>query len=196
MPALATVRKGQSITRPLKTLIPLIKADLERGDRAAMEAYADAGDKLIEAKAQVSYGYWGSWLSKNFDLKDGTARKYMRAARLRAEKRDNGIGDAVLPSSLKEMTGDTKRATRQRQSDAAYKAALRDVEPDLYTQEQQTRADETNLHREMALELIDIGFKALATRLHPDRGGSKEAMSRLNRVRGELIGIAKTRRFI
>ena len=67
---------------------------------------------------------------------------------------------------------------------------------DFYTQEKQTRNDEVRLHRELAVELVDIGFKALASRLHPDRGGSKDAMSRLNRVREELKGLAETRRFI
>jgi hypothetical protein len=36
----------------------------------------------------------------------------------------------------------------------------------------------------------------MATRLHPDRGGSKYAMARLNCVRDELKSIAKTRRFV
>jgi hypothetical protein len=47
----------------------------------------------------------------------------------------------------------------------------------------------------LAVELVDIGFKALATRLHPDHGGSEQAMRRLNRVRRELKSVAKTRRF-
>jgi hypothetical protein len=39
-----------------------------------------------------------------------------------------------------------------------------------------------------AEEAHDLGgeYRALATKLHPDRGGSKEAMARLNRVRDEL----------
>ncbi len=73
---------------------------------------------------------------------------------------------------------------------------LQELDTDFYTQEKQTRDDEVKLHRDMALELVDVGFKALATRLHPDRGGSKEAMSRLNRVRDELKGLATTRRFV
>ena len=47
-----------------------------------------------------------------------------------------------------------------------------------------------------AANLIDLGYRALATRLHPDRGGSREAMTRLNLVRDELKSIAATRRFI
>jgi hypothetical protein len=36
----------------------------------------------------------------------------------------------------------------------------------------------------------------MATRLHPDRGGSRDAMQRLNTVRDELKSIAATRRFV
>lgn len=189
-------RERVTISRPLKILIPLIQADLERGDRAGMEYYADAGEKMIEAKEQVAHRYWGTWLSKNFAVADRTAQRYMRLARLRATNVENRRGPAVLPTSLNEMDGDTKRERNQRHSERAYKAVLRDLETDLYAQERQTRDDEVRLHREIALELIDVGFKALATRLHPDRGGSKEAMARLNRVRDELKGVAETRRFV
>jgi hypothetical protein len=48
------------------------------------------------------------------------------------------------------------------------------------------RAEERDLERKLALQLIDIGYKALASKLHPDRGGSAEAMQQLNRVRDQL----------
>ena len=194
MPQTAVVKQERRhISRPLKVLIPLIQADLERGSRAAKEYYADAGDKLIEAKEQVTHGYWGSWLSKNFHLSADTARLYMRYATLRAEQNGNGVPE--MPS-LRELKGATQRERKKRKGERAFRSALRDLETDLYKQEQQTHADEVQLHREMALELIDVGWKALATRLHPDRGGSRDAMVRLNRVRDELKGIAKNRRFV
>jgi hypothetical protein len=192
----ALQRPARAVARPLKVLIPLIQADLERGDRAGMEYYADAGDKLIEAKGQVAHGYWGTWLSKNFHLVDRVAQRYMRLARLRAENIENRRPASDLPRSLSEMEGHTARRQERHQAERAYKSVLRELETDLYAQEKQTREDEVQLHRDMALELIDVGFKALATRLHPDRGGSKEAMARLNRVRNELKGVAETRRFV
>lgn len=195
----AVAKRAQTkISRPLKVLIPLIQADIERGDRAGMEYYADAGDKLIEAKesGQVSFGHWGAWVSKNFELSDRVAQRYMRLARLRSENTEIRRGAADLPRSLREMEGDTKRARERRDRDRSYQSILREVEADLYTQEQQTRTDEVQLHRDLALELVDIGYKALATKLHPDHGGSKEAMARLNRVRAELKGLAETRRFV
>jgi hypothetical protein len=38
----------------------------------------------------------------------------------------------------------------------------------------------------VALQLIDLGYKAAAIKAHPDRGGSDEAMIRLNRARDLL----------
>ncbi len=197
MPATAVVKREHTkIARPLKVLIPLIQADIERGDRAGMQYYADAGDKLIEAKEQVSHGHWGTWLSKNFSLVDRQAQRYMRLARLRATHAEKRLGKSDLPSSLSEMDGNTARRREQSWRDSSLKAVLQDVDPDIYAEEKQTRDDEIQLHRDIALELIDIGFKALATRLHPDHGGSREAMARLNRVRAELKGVAETRRFV
>jgi hypothetical protein len=187
--------ESTKIGRPLKVLIPLIKADIERGDRAGMEYYADAGDKLLEAKPQVAYGNWGTWLSKNFHRSRTQAFQYMRLAELRRKQHLFG-GSEQLPRSLNELEGGTVRARERRTHERPFRAVLQDLDTDFYTQEKQTRDEEVRLHREMALELVDIGYKALATRLHPDRGGSKDAMSRLNRVREELKRIAETRRFV
>jgi len=193
----ALARKHVAVARPLKVLIPLIRADIEAGDRAGMEYYADAGDKLIEAKEseQVPFGSWTNWISKNFGVGERQAQRYMHLARLRAEQQKRP-GRSVLPISLNEMRGETERQRKQRARAASYESILREVEPDTYAIEKQTRADEVQLHRDIALELIDIGYKALATHLHPDHGGSKEAMGRLNRVRAELKGVAETRRFV
>jgi|SRR6516225_9524127 hypothetical protein len=93
------------------------------------------------------------------------------------------------------MSGATERDRERRQSSQqrAFRRVLRDVAADTFVQERQARDAEIYLHRELAGELIDIGYRALATRLHPDRGGSKDAMARLNRVRDELKEIAQTR---
>lgn len=192
-----TAQKSRQIARPLKVLIPLIQGELQMGNSAGQEHYRRAGEMLIEAKDQVGYGGWGRWLSKNFDLSQQTARVYMKWAR---EHDDFARGTREVPpaKSLSEMRGDTERAREQRQSkqQQAFRRVLRDVARDEFVQERQARDDEIRLHRELAEELVDLGYRALATRLHPDRGGSKDAMARLNRVREELKQFAQTRRFI
>jgi DUF3102 family protein len=185
------VHKQRRVSRPLKVLIPLIQSELQMANDAGRDHYRRAGEMLIEAKELISYGQWGRWLSKNFDLSARTAQVYMQWAR------DQMRGaDAHL--TVRQMTGHTERAREGRQSKQHqdFKRILRDVARDEFVQERQARDDEIRLHRELAEELIDLGYRALATRLHPDRGGTKDAMTRLNRVRDELKSIAETRRFV
>jgi hypothetical protein len=55
------------------------------------------------------------------------------------------------------------------------------VDVEALTQDRQSKAKEAQLARDLGLRLIDIGYKVLVTKLHPDKGGSSEAMTRLNR---------------
>lgn len=181
----------QQVARPLKVLVPLIQSELQQGNSAGQEHYRRAGEMLEEAKVQVGYGGWGRWLAKNFDLSKTTANVYMRWAREHLDGRP-------VQASMHQMTGGTERRREDRQSKQQqdFRRVLRDVAADTFVQERQARDAEIDLHRELAEELIDIGYRALATKLHPDRGGSKDAMARLNRVRDDLKQIAQTRRFV
>lgn len=196
MPSVA-VRREANIARPLKVLIPLIQGELQQGDRAGHEHYRRAGEMLIEAKEQVPYGGWQRWISKNFELSKATANVYMRWAREHRPNLDTGSIQARY-ASLHEMRGGTARDREERQSkqQQQFRRAIRDVARDDFVQERTTIDHEIGLHRELAEELVDLGYRALATRLHPDRGGSKDAMARLNRVRDELKHVAQTRRFV
>jgi hypothetical protein len=193
---MALQSEGRKIARPLKVLIPMIQSELQQGNSAGHEHYRRAGEMLIEAKDQVGHGGWGRWLAKNFDMSARQAQEYMRWAREHDQKRAGGA--QVMYSSLREMRGATERDREHRQStqQQQFRRILRDVAREDFVQERQARDDEVRLHRELAEELVDIGYRALATRLHPDRGGSKDAMARLNRVRDELKQIAQTRRFV
>lgn len=191
---MAVQSEGRKVARPLKVLIPMIQSELQQGNAAGQEHYRLAGEMLNEAKGQVPRGGWSRWLTKNFDLSQRTAQEYMRWAR---EEQMRG-GAAYMPSSMRELSGHTERRREDHQSKTQqdFRRILRDVARDDFVQERQARDDEIRLHRELAEELVDIGYRALATRLHPDRGGSKGAMTRLNRVRDELKQIAQTRRFV
>jgi hypothetical protein len=100
--------------------------------------------------------------------------------------------DRNAPASISEMMGqrECRREERNSAQQKKFRDVLRDVAADTFVQERQARDDEVRLHRELAEELIDIGYRALATKLHPDRGGSKGAMARLNCVRDELKDVA------
>lgn len=192
----AVATQSRNVARPLKVLIPLIQGELQRGNNAGHEHYRRAGEMLLEAKEQVGYGGWGRWLQKNFALHRDTANTYMRMAVAHREF-TAGVRQ-VAPTSLRSIVGKTDRDRERRQSPQQqnFQRVLRDIARDEFVQERQARDDEVKLHRDLAEELIDIGYRALATKLHPDRGGSKDAMARLNRVRDELKSIAQTRRYV
>jgi hypothetical protein len=187
---LATKEKASTfIARPIRVLVPLIQAELAAGNRAGIEHYRRAGQMLSESREQVASFRWGTWLSKNFELSRSTANRYMQlAARLQTE-----TYDAPARRTMRDVIEPDYKAARAVWS--SVKDATREVNVETFAEAKQARADEIQLHRDLALELIDIGFKALATRLHPDRGGSRDAMRRLNRVRDELKDVAATRRF-
>ena len=52
---------------------------------------------------------------------------------------------------------------------------------------EQDREREKNLTRDLALRVLTSGYKTQAEKLHPDKGGSTEAMARLNQVRRVLL---------
>lgn len=193
MPSTAVAKRqaNQAIARPLKVLVPLIQSELSAGNRAGLEHYRLAGDMLLEAREQVATFKWGQWLSKNFELSSRTASNYMLLARRLAE--DPDLRQRAAEPSIRSIVTPNARPLHAHWQPVF--EATKKIDVDEFAEVRQARVEEMQLHRDLALELIDIGFKALATRLHPDRGGSKDAMRRLNRVRDELKGVAETRRF-
>ena len=191
MTTVVTTKKEGRIGRPLKILVPLIKEELEAGDSAGLEHYRRAGEMLLEARNQVEQYRWGTWLSQNFELSRVTATRYMRLAERIRENPDVSRKDTSLHAALGYADPNQNRAAWRKVA-----ASAREINRELFGQERQTRDDEVRLHREMAEELIDAGYRVLATRLHPDKGGSTAAMKRLNRVREDLKSLAKQRRFV
>jgi hypothetical protein len=187
-------RPPTTVARPLKVLVPLIKEDLRQGTEAGMDYYRRAGDKLREARPQVPAHRWTAWLTQHFAISKTTAWRYMRASELYENTDKNSDRSDV--ATLWELTGQRAKDRKRRRHQRGVLDAIGEVEVDHIAQERASRDEETRLHRELALQLIDIGYRALATRLHPDRaGGSRDGMRRLNRVRDELKSVAETRRF-
>jgi hypothetical protein len=199
----------RGLARPLKVLIPLIATALRRGEEAALVYYREAGELLNEARSQVSHGRWGAWLSKHFKetgLSQATAYRYMRYAKIVAESDtsadQNSHGEKNgRPAGLKATIGAHRR--RPRDPDTVDGKAYHTILNEAYArlneaqampgmQEWQRQAEESAHKRKLAEEVIQRGYKAVAQRLHPDRGGDQNAMARLNDVRDALL--AKTKR--
>lgn len=188
-------RHEGAVARPLHVLVPLIKDEIRRGDEAAKAAalpyYQRAGELMLEAKGQLPHGDFQSWIERNFGITARHARRYMDYAG--EMKKQNGLASPF--SSLSDFVRKTSdpnynkpHTVRPQAWHEPVKEAIAkvDVEALNRRQHEMKQAEERDAQRKLALQLIDIGYKALATKLHPDRGGSRDAMSRLNQVRDRL----------
>jgi len=198
MSNVAVARNKTQVARPLKVIVPLIQEELIAGTEAGMVHYIQAGRMLNEVKdsGQVPYGSWGRWLKTNFTLSQKTAIDYMRVAR-RADELGSSFNASVktIDQAIGRDPRTIKSVTKANKLKALFDVVDK-VNVTRLSDERKSRDDEVKLHRELALKLIDLGYRAMATRLHPDQGGSRDAMSRLNTVRDELKEFAATRRFV
>lgn len=198
MPNVAVARNKSQIARPLKVIVPLIQEELIAGNEAGMEHYIKAGTMLNEVKdsGQVSYGSWGRWLKDNFHLGRATANDYMRIARKVDEEGSSCIASyTTIDQAVGREPRTIKSITKKNKLKSLFDGVDR-VNVTRLADERQSRESEIKLHQELALQIIDLGYRAMATRLHPDAGGSRDAMSRLNTVRHALKEFAATRRFV
>ena len=171
--------------------MPIIKKDLQdmkaAADEAAVPYQIKIGGELIEAKSDPKLSskiIFDDWVEKTFRIKASTATIWIRKAGLSA--------DGAVFKSAEDVYGGYDRDKRAHHQpkwfppvkdlvDRAQNAAR------LFRERQLSSEKERAAERRLALRLIDIGYKVLSVELHPDkRGGSHEAMQRLNAVRARL----------
>ena len=180
--------------RPLDMLVKLIREDLEAARAAAKNAsepyYVAAGRKMLEAKGQMKHGEFVDWVKRHFDISIRSAQLYMSLTTAEAEMQRRNDDSSTVLSFRKAIQRHTPNTSHGKpgawRADLAATVKNAKQEAKRLAEEELTRQQERDAERKLALQLIDIGFKALASKLHPDKGGSRDAMSRLNRVRDRL----------
>ncbi len=192
MTAEMTTHEAGEVARPLKTLTALIKEDFEQAEQAGMDYFIAAGEKLYEVRdghfARDASGFY-AWAEKNFGKKQTQIRTYIALATARLAKPQRtfkNIDDFKRKAQghSRPTSGRTHRAWAADVDAVADKA--RAEMRRLAAEDALTRQQEREAEAKLGLRLIDIGFKVLARELHPDKGGSRDAMARLNKVRERL----------
>lgn len=193
--ALAKSSADTVVARPLRVLVPLIQEDIKHGreaaERAGMPYYRAAGEKLIEAKAQLKPSEFIPWVTRNLSIGQDTARTYMKLAEVVGDQTPSALGFSSLGDFIRK-TGPNPNYNTFASKKPAWQEDVRQVIERVDTEtlnlkrEELKRGDEREAQRELAIQLIDIGYKVLARTLHPDKGGSRDAMARLNAVRDRL----------
>lgn len=173
-----------AIARPLAVLAPLIRADLDSGDKAGLEHYRAAGEKLHEARQLYDEaGPFWEWAQGEFGRKKVQLRNYMSLA---------NIDTTSAPSTRNGKPGNSLRSVvPQGNSKVSWQVPVQRVISTInfaaLSRERKDREQEAALQRQLAMKLIQIGYRVLSQKLHPDKsGGSKQAMQRLNEVKRRL----------
>ena len=145
---------------PVIALVDLaqrIRATHRKAEHSAREAVAyavEAGQLLIEAKAQVPHGQWLPWITEHCEMAERTAQAYMRVAR-ELPKLDDGKAQRVADMPLR----DALRALAEPQEVvrspllALYRKALTEIKAATAALERGDRTD-CEMHHDMARYLI------------------------------------------
>src|SRR5271166_1054988 len=192
-----TTETTTEIMRPVKVLIPLIRADLKAGHAAGMEYFRAAGEKMLEAKPQLNCGF-ATWVKTTFNLGYTQAQEYIALYLATQGKQNSAIAEFRNLDEFLRYRGRNRpsagRVRRDYQPDidkiAARARAAAEAEA-RRSNERVTLAQERKSQMKLLLKLIDIGYKVLAKELHPDKGGSTDAMTRLQTVRTSAVAWAK-----
>jgi hypothetical protein len=190
MTNVATEQQSTDVAKPLRSYIPLIQEQIDLGDKAGVEFYAAAGSLLIDVREEHfrkdPAGFF-AWSTKKFKRSHNTIRTWTVLAGEKKGKTFESLRDLHRqqgrPSEVNRPRGPARNWTGPVDQIARHARAeqLRLQQEDMMTRMQERQAE-----AKLARRLIDIGYKVLALELHPDKGGSREAMTRLNRVRDRL----------
>jgi hypothetical protein len=135
----------------------------------------------------------GEWAKRNIDRSLTQCKLYVSSVKEHPLLDATSGLDAQAPSLHQHRKNKGHRQTVYPQSfHQPVKSILDRLALDVLNirQAEMKRAEKREAQRKLALQLIDIGYKTLATKLHPDKGGSRDAMARLNQVRDRLKAAA------
>jgi len=153
------------------------KEQWDLGDQHAAEAgepyWVRGAEALEKAKASVlalGKETFGAYQERVTGRDESTCRERRQAYRKYIEDkstRKSSNGAAGSRASIRGLSGKAKRDNASRQAREQLHTRI------------ENRSKEDAAVRALAKRMIDIGYKTLAKELHPDAGGSKEAMVRL-----------------
>lgn len=182
--------------RSLGELADLINEALDDAERAGMDSYRRAGTLLHEAcdahfSGEAKKPFW-DWVERNCPLIAGSPRQGRRYMDLiPEERRRRRLGkkpfESIAESDRSRGWKPKGETSPKRDYHQPVEEILKKVDTDFLAEERMKRAQELEEIRKLMRQIIDIGFRALASKLHPDkRGGSRHAMTLLNHAKDRL----------
>ncbi len=177
-------------TRPrsLDELAEVIRDALAKAEKAGMEWNIIAGEAMVEAHdyhfRKNLHGFW-AWVERNFDYQRTQATRIMNYARRPPAERQ--AIENIAESERKLGRSPKGESSPKRAYHEPVEKILDTVDTEALRREAVKRRDELDQIRDLKEKIINVGYKTLASKLHPDvKGGSRHAMTLLNAARDGL----------
>lgn len=156
------------------------------------KAKRDAGERYIQAKAVCPHGEWEANLKA-----EGATEEHATDCMRYYEAVKSGLSPDLPP--IKETLQKAADEAFHERVKARVKKGMPDAPPEVVEDEaaKQVAAEkaakkaENDKEHALATKLLDLGYRELAKRLHPDAGGTDDDMSRLNRVKKVLTTLTR-----
>jgi hypothetical protein len=169
--------KDKEAARSVNELTRLIRGELAVTQIRSRDIWPRIGGYLIEMKPQIAKGKWERYIRDNFEFSTTSADRYMRFHREVAANRK--------PTRLSDV--DPPRPNHQPKGFASWRAASKGTgtPPRTRWDTESAKADRPR-EKELGLELIEAGYKLLAQKYHPDKGGDDASFRCLTNARAKL----------
>jgi hypothetical protein len=146
-----------------------VRKELKAAEQAHIPYYRAIGELLRGEIGNMTYLEFLAWASRHLRLTHSKTRDCLEAA-------------GVPLSTVKPPDGgfhpkQTHTGPSAEDFQRARNYAVEEARDRIQEREEQAKA---------GLEIIKAGYRAMAAKHHPDRGGSQEAMTRLNKARERL----------
>jgi hypothetical protein len=117
------------------------------------------------------------------------------------ENTTNGVNESgeqteIVAIGEKAILAAAKKILAKRAEEKENRKWQRDAENYRKRKEEEAKREQEEIRKRieenpMALKIIDLGYRAMAARIHPDKGGTNEEMHELQATKQILIGKIK-----
>jgi hypothetical protein len=176
--------EASEAVKSLAELAGMIREQIQFANEAANAAarpyWLRTGQLLAQAKSKFLYDNekrpreFYDWVERQFGLRRRSCDQYMLAAKSTTNDVGLRIADSQSLRGALKAAGHETGKPNPKSWVHPIREELKLIDFAALRKEHLKRVEERALQKQLALKLIDIGFKVLAVQLHPDKkGGSR-----------------------
>lgn len=177
--------------RDINAHVRAIKGELAAVEVRAHDRYIAIGEHLTELRKLVPTGSWIRFIRDNFDFTDASANRYMKFYReVRANRRPSKLSDVETPRQNHQPRDFNAFRSTVHQARENIRQASQRHAPEPETGRRSPQSHKAFV-RQLAQEIVTTGYKILAQKHHPDRGGANADMAALTEARDMLVRLLR-----